>query len=397
MNIIWLTPEIPYPPIGGRNGVFNRIKQLSETNDIFLFSIAYNEKEKNSSSEMEKYCKEVHYYNRNENITKTIFKSLFLPYSVASRTLPQIKKDLFSCLNNNKIDIVIVDFPNMARNLEGLDLKCFCTLNQHNNEYLRMRDMHKIKTLSYIKRLAYLLESYRLEYYEKKLYNSNKFQSITFFSIDDYNEFKKRWSNCSAELRVFPLGANAVRNYIGCQDDNHDTLLFVGRLDNVATTNVEAITWFCHNVLPKIEEKVEVKIIIAGANPSEKILELETNKVKIIPNYKDLDSVYSLADYVILPLLSGGGVKGKLLEAAAYKKIIISTDHGIEGTDFIPGKHVLLGNTVDDFANMCVKAIQNFDKSCQLANNAKKLFEDKYEWKQIGKDYNEYLKTKIGR
>lgn len=46
MNIIWLTPEIPYPPIGGRNGVYSRIVQLSKDNNIFLFSIAYNESEK---------------------------------------------------------------------------------------------------------------------------------------------------------------------------------------------------------------------------------------------------------------------------------------------------------------------------------------------------------------
>lgn len=46
MNIAWLTPEIPYPPVGGRNGVYNRIVQLSKYNSIFLLSIAYDEQEK---------------------------------------------------------------------------------------------------------------------------------------------------------------------------------------------------------------------------------------------------------------------------------------------------------------------------------------------------------------
>lgn len=394
MNIIWLTPEIPYPPIGGRNGVYNRIVQLSKDNNIFLFSIAYNESEKNSTQKMKKYCQEVHYYNRNEKKVLKIFKSVVLPYSVASRSLKAIKNDITECLNRNKIDVVITDFPNMAQNLMGLDLNCYCTLNQHNNEYRRMRDMYHIKTLSYIKRLAYFLESCRLELYEKKLYNSNLFQSITFFSIDDCNAFRRKWSNCSAELRVFPLGANAVTSEQQCTDKNHNTFLFVGRLDDVATTNVEAITWFCKSVLPLIENKINVNVVIAGANPSEAVMNLKKDNVRIIPNYENLDSVYSLADCVILPLLSGGGVKGKLLEAAAYEKVIVSTKHGIEGTEFLPEQHVLYGDTDKEFAQKCIEAIQNSKKACKIAYNAKMLFESKYEWGQIGREYNAYLTSK---
>ena len=394
MNIIWLTPEVPYPPIGGRNGVFNRIVQLSKNNKIFLFSIAYDEMEKNSSAKMEEYCREVHYYNRNENKIKKILKSLIMPYSVASRTIPAIRKDIVECLKNNKIDIVITDFPNMAKNLTGLHLTCFCTLNQHNNEYRRMRDMYYIKTLPFLKRLAYFLESYRLEYFEKRIYNSNLYPSITFFSTDDYINFKHKWVHCSAELKIFPLGANAVENKSICNDEKHNTLLFVGRLDEVATTNVEAVVWFCHEILPKIEKTVDVKVVIAGANPSEEVMRLERNNVQIIPNYKSLDSVYNLAEYVILPLLSGGGVKGKLLEAAAYEKVIISTRHGIEGTEFMPDKHIFLGGSADEFAEKCIEAIQNPERGRLLAHEARCLFEKRYEWKKIGNEYDKYLNDK---
>lgn len=394
MNIIWLTPEIPYPPIGGRNGVYSRIVQLSKDNNIFLFSIAYNESEKNRTQEMKKYCQEVHYYNRNENRIQKVLKLIVLPYSVASRSLKAIKNDIAECLNKNRIDVIITDFPNMAKNLSGLSLDCYCTLNQHNNEYRRMRDMYYIKTIPYVKRLAYLLESYRLELYEKKLYGSNLFQSITFFSIDDYNSFRHKWKDCSAELKVFPLGANAVTTEQQCDDKQHNTFLFVGRLDDIATTNVEAITWFCKSVLPMIEAKIDANVVIAGANPSATVMNLKKDNVRIIPNYENLDSVYSLADYVILPLLSGGGVKGKLLEAAAYGKVIISTKHGIEGTEFLPEQHVLYGETDKEFAQKCIEAIQKSKKASVIAYNAKMLFKSKYEWRQIGREYNAYLTLK---
>lgn len=391
MNIVWLTPEIPFPPIGGRNGVFNRIVQLNKYNKIFLFSIAYNEEEMGLKTEMEKYCTEVHYYNRNASKINNLLKSLFMPYSVASRTIPQLRSDIKNLLKKQDIDLIIVDFPNMAHNIEGLGISCACSLNQHNNEYKRMRDMYKIKTLPFYKRLAYLLESYRLEQYEKHIYNTGIFNTITFFSKDDCEAFSLKWAKCNADLKTVPLGANQINNVPVCMDVQHNTFLFVGRLDSIATTNVEAITWFCREVMPIVEKQIDVKVIIAGANPCDEIYQLKNKNIEIIPNYQSLESVYSLADYMIIPLLSGGGVKGKLLEAAAFNKTIISTGRGIEGTDFIPDEHVFYGNTASDFASQCVEAVKNKEKAKRIAENANLLFLKKYEWSSIGEMYNEYL------
>lgn len=395
MNIIWLAPEIPYPPIGGRNGVFNRIVQLSKYNKIYLYAVAYSEDEKNTAPEMKKFCEEVHYYNRNSKRFRTFIKSLFVPYSVASRTISEMQRDLENVLGKKRTDLIIVDFPNMAKNLYRLNLDCYCTLNQHNNEYKRMRDMFNIKTISYFKRFAYFLESYRLEIYEKRLYRKNIFSCITFFSSDDSMEFSKKWNKCNSKLMVFPLGGNRQENTIPSKDKNHNTLLFIGRLDKIATTNVEGVLWFCEEVLPLIRRKLDVNVLIAGANPDDSICKLADDCIKIVPNYEKLEDVYSLADYVILPLLSGGGVKGKLLEAASFGKTIISTSHGIEGTDFKPDEHVLYGNSSKEFADQCVKALIDKYNSANLAENARKLFEEKYDWEQICKEYHEFLQNEV--
>ena len=87
-------------------------------------------------------------------------------------------------------------------------------------------------------------------------------------------------------------------------------------------------------------------------------------------------------------------MKGKLLEAAAYGKVIISTKHGIEGTEFLPEQHVLYGETDKEFAQKCIEAIQKSKKASVIAYNAKMLFKSKYEWRQIGREYNAYLTLK---
>lgn len=401
MNILWLTPEIPYPPVGGRNGVYNRIVQLSKNNRIFLLSIAYNSTEKDWSSAMEKYCTEVYYFDRSAKKKKNMLKSLRMPWSIASRNMPEIKKTMVRILKNKKIDVIIDDFPNMAKNI--LDIKAnypellsdvYCTLNQHNIEYIRMRKMKHVKSISALKRIVYWLESLRLEAYEKTIYKSGIFDSITFFSSDDKVFFENRWKGIgiNSEVKVFPLGANRI-TLEKTEKITSKAFLFVGRLDEIAIPNVEAALWFANNVFPLIlKEEPDAKFIIAGSNPSERIMHLKSESIEIIPNYKSLEEVYSKSQIVLLPLLSGGGVKGKLLEAAALKKIIITTQHGIEGTKFVADKDVLLANNARDFARHCINAIKEPDRYDIMRKMAHKKFLNEYDWAIIGEKYQVFLR-----
>lgn len=397
MNIAWLTPEVPYPPIGGRNGVYNRIVQLSKNNKIYLYSIAYNPEEKNNTIAMEKYCKQVRFYDRSENKLLVLLKSLFYPFSVASRYRKDIVASLEELIISRKIDFIIVDFPNMAKNISGLKKKypfIKVTLNEHNVEYMRMRQMSQVKNISKIKRVAYYLESKRLEKYEKNIYKNHIFNGITFFSEDDYKFFKMNINTGSAVLKTIPLGANDYGKYP--LKLNNKTLLFVGRLDHVAIPNVEAITWFYREVWPRIiQELPEAKLIIAGANPENEILKLEDSNITVISNFTSLEEVYGMADIVILPLLSGGGVKGKLLEAIAFRKLIVTTSHGIEGTCFKNKKHVSLCNTAIEFASVCIELLTHPDQYEIQEKQAYQLFIEKYNWNSIGKIYENFIKGLI--
>lgn len=398
MKIIWLTPEVAYPPIGGRNGVFNRIVQMSKMNDIFLFSISYNKEEENISAlEMKKYCKKVFHYNRGEHKKATLFKSLFIPFSVASRTSKIIQKEMIKVINEKKIDYIIIDFPNMALNvvkikkhLKGIKV----TLNQHNIEFERMSSMKNIKTISFPKRIMYFLESIRLKLYEKSLYKKNLIDSMTFFSSDDCEKFPRYFKNHKQVLEVFPLGANLPK-YKSKIVGNRN-LIFIGRLDNIAITNVEAVLWFVNDIFPKITSTFsDCKLIIAGANPSDRILQLKCDNIDVIPNYADVADIFDMGDCVILPLLSGGGVKGKLIEAAAYNKIIISTDKGTEGTCFKDKYHLFLANNANDFANCIINYFSNPKLYDEMRENCHRVFLDNYEWSSIVKKYYLFLKGRI--
>ena len=54
---------------------------------------------------------------------------------------------------------------------------------------------------------------------------------------------------------------------------------------------------------------------------------------------------------------------------------------------------MLYGNSNVEFANKCIEAVRNLEKSHLMADYAKKLYESRYEWEKIGVNYNRFLNS----
>jgi len=116
-------------------------------------------------------------------------------------------------------------------------------------------------------------------------------------------------------------------------------LLFVG---NDYTPNVEAMDWFVKEILPQIK----ATLVIVGNK-----LERYTGRWPGVTVHGRVDSLgpyYDSADVVVIPLLSGGGMKVKTSEALSHGKPVVGTDEALRGYPRVPG--VLEGaNTPAEF------------------------------------------------
>ena len=134
--------------------------------------------------------------------------------------------------------------------------------------------------------------------------------------------------------------------------------------------NVEGIRWFCKNVLPI----VDIHLIIVGAGMDNLVNDIGVNeKVTIASNVPDLTPYYEDADFVVLPILSGGGMKVKTAEALMYGKFILATKEALIGYDVTPDIACQCDSS-DDF----VKAISNLNISYKFNEASRKLFDAKY-------------------
>lgn len=110
-------------------------------------------------------------------------------------------------------------------------------------------------------------------------------------------------------------------------------LLFVGAYN--WSVNVEAVRWFCENVMFCLKSE-NVIFYIAGFQ-MEKLKESEWvqmyNNVKILGTVNDLNATYRDADVVVEPIITGSGMKVKTAEALMHGKEILGTSEALVGYD----------------------------------------------------------------
>ncbi len=106
-------------------------------------------------------------------------------------------------------------------------------------------------------------------------------------------------------------------------------------------------------------------------------------KVQILGYVPELRPVYEEAMVSVVPLRVGGGSRLKILEAMAYGRPVVSTRIGCEGFLAEPGKHLLIADEDEQFANAVGRIVDDATLSRTLTANARGFVEKTHCWRSI--------------
>lgn len=121
------------------------------------------------------------------------------------------------------------------------------------------------------------------------------------------------------------------------------TCLFLG---TYFPMNVHGILWFVHEVLPK----VNIKLQIVGKGMKAILPQVEGYKnIEVFSDVPNLKPYIENADFMLLPIFEGSGMKVKTCEALMYGKNIIGTTEAFEGYEVDFNKIGACCNTQDEF------------------------------------------------
>lgn len=391
MNIVWISPECPYPAnTGGRIGIWKRIINMSENDNIYFYCIIDNEEEQKYADEIKRYCKEVHFYNRQKGFASLI-KSITEPYPAVTRWNKKMSLDIEEKCRTNEIDYVIVDFPQMLGVLsDEVKSKNRIILNQHNIEFKAMRNIAN-EIHNPVKTLVYKVVSSQLKKYESNIYKKDYIELYTFVSTEDKAFFEKEYNKSNTYL--VPVGTDL--KFAENVKESHE-ISFIGKMSYPA--NEAAAIWFLENAWNQVLMKCpDAKLHLVGKEPTEELITTASKykNVNVTGMVESVDEYYECSQLIIIPLLTGGGVKVKLLEALGHGSIVVTTRKGIEGTDFLDQEHVIERNDADQFAEACIDVLQNPQKYEKIRKKAMQKIEDEYSWKEIVIRFRNYINSRL--
>ena len=165
-----------------------------------------------------------------------------------------------------------------------------------------------------------------------------------FCSDEDRKAVTGQEGSANAHLvpNTYPTGGG-IRKSDGSGYINRRTLLFVGTLDY--EPNVAGLKWFLDGIFPKVKERYhDVRLLVVGRRPPEDLVRTcrEQPGVELYPDVPDVGPYYEKCGAVVVPLLSGGGTRIKILEAAMAGRPVLSTPLGAQGLGCVDGVHLML-------------------------------------------------------
>lgn len=256
-----------------------------------------------------------------------IFKnksSRYIPYTGYS-----IMKDI---VRENRAEAIICEHPYMALTALRLSqqLKIPWFMRSHNIESQRFKGLGKSWWQV-------------LEWYEQ--YGMMKANGVFFITPEDAKWAAKHFAIQPDRCHVIPFGTplhdapkpaqtlkTSARKALGIEDDNIPVLYFLGALDYAP--NADAVAFILDEIIPRLNAyNKPYRILVAGkglAPALQKKVET-TGNIQYTGFIDNLDNFLNACDIMLNPVLTGGGIKTKAIEALAYNKHVISTQSGAAG------------------------------------------------------------------
>jgi glycosyltransferase involved in cell wall biosynthesis len=391
VRILFVTQIVPFPPHGGvlQRG-YNLLRELGRRHEVHLLAFHHpdelplGEPLERSRVELGKFCRSIEYFPlwpKASPLHKLAAIGLGMvyprPFSVLAHKSRRLAKRISSLCAARACDLVHLDTIALAPYLEqcGLVPTVLC---HHNIESTLMARRAEHES-GFAARRYVAAQSRKLLEFERQ--QPPRFRLNITVSAHD-----------SATLRTISPNAHAVDIPNGVDTDyftprEHDgtpAMIYTGGMNMFA--NRDAVEWFLDAIWPRVKAAVpEARFFGVGARPCARLLEAAASDPSIeAPGFVDdvRPWVARSAVYVV-PLRVGGGTRLKMVDAMAQGKAIVATTVGAEGVEGEDGRHFLLRDDPQSFADSIVGLLRDPARRQALGAAARERAVERYSWPML--------------
>jgi len=383
MKILSIANKLPYPPRdGGAIGVLNTATGLSEAgNAVTIFAVNTKKHAYDPGDIPEEITSKVSFVTVDADTSirswDMLANLLFSrkPYIAARFHLPEVHSALVSHLEENEYDIIQFEGPYLGIYLPEVRRlsKAKIVFRSHNVEY-EIWQRHAKNERNLLKRWYMGVLHRRIRKFEIAVMQG----CDLMVTVSERDEAILRSHHFNRPSITIPSGIN-VRDYRCRMVPAGRKICFIGALDWMP--NQEGLLWFIDHVLRDLADELpDVELHIAGRNaPPDLEKKLKVANVVYHGEVEDAHQFLGISHILIAPLLSGSGIRIKILEGMALCKAVVTSGIGAEGIHAEHQRNLLIADDARAFKEQLAFLLKNPDKAESIARNARKLIQEKFD------------------
>lgn len=388
MNLLYITPRFPYPPLRGDQAVpYYRLRCLSRTHTITLLSMYERDAELEGIAELSKYCKEIHVvklsYLKSVCNVALYGATSSLPLQVIYYRSAAFRSKLDWLLANQKFDLIHGYMLRMAPYMSNSPIPTILELI----DSMRLNWERRVSVEQIPQKWFLQEELRRVVKYERGI--AKDFNRLLVVSEKD------RVCIPGENVGVIPLGVDVGSFKPVSHGEQSLSIVFSGNMGY--SPNICAVLWFVQKCLPKIQKEFPgISFIVIGVNPPKILRDLAHKKgVSITGFVKSIPERLSRATIAIAPMQSGSGMQFKILEAMACGLPVVTTSIGLGDIQAVPGKDLVVSDNPEDFAQSTITLLNSAELRDSIGKNARDYVVRNHSWEKVSSKVEEAYSAAI--
>ena len=384
-RILFLSQRMPYPPDKGEKiRAFHILRHLSQKHEVYLGCFVDDEKDWAHLDALGAFCTEIQATSwswMGAQIRAVLALPTRRPLTCAYYSSAHLRQWAGQVLRKVQPEALFIYSAAMAQYVDKngpLPSHRVMDFVDVDSDKWRQYAGSKSWPLSWV----YAREAKTLLAHDRQVAQS--MTACTFVSEDEARLFQSLAPDSADTTLSLPNGVDSAYFAPGefaapFQKDHGPVFVFTGTMDY--WPNVDAVVWFCEDILPRIRQTHEgAQFYVVGNRPDKSVLALGARPgVTVTGRVDDVRPFIQHSTAIVAPMRLARGVQNKVLEGMAMAKAVITTPQGLEGIAAQDGRHLLVAEQAEDIARQCCAA---YDVAVaeHLGNSARQLVIERYSW-----------------
>jgi GT2 family glycosyltransferase/glycosyltransferase involved in cell wall biosynthesis len=378
LSVLFVSPYPICPPVhGGGVFMYQTIRELARHCDLHLIVLLDYPHELAAHEELHEYCRSVEFFVRMEGRQKRL--GSVEPYAVREFRDANLEWLIHRQIYSQAVDVLQLEYLVMGQYAGGFH-QIPSIVFEHDVYFQSIaRQLPGMAGLTKLKAWWEYLRALRYEL--RLLPRADRIQVCSRDNREYLESFLPELrGRIDDHLRA---GIDTGRYEFHPDGREPETMLFLGSFRH--QPNQEALHWFLREVLPRIREsRPQARLVIVGSDPPPRHgLPNQGEGVELAGFVEDVREPLARYAVFVCPILSGSGVRVKLLEAFAAGIPVVSTYVGAEGLTTQDGAICRLASDPFVFANHVIELFAHEEQARELARRAREFVVEQRDMKRM--------------